>query len=38
VWQVEALDFALREKDGAAALAKLTTTKTALDNVLAKVL
>lgn len=36
--QVEALDFALREKDQASALSKLSSTKTALDNVLASVL
>jgi len=36
--KVEALDFALRSKDQDSALASLTATKTALDNVLAKVL
>jgi photosystem II oxygen-evolving enhancer protein 3 len=36
--QVEALDFALREKDQATALSKLSATKSALDSVLAAVL
>ncbi len=36
--QVEALDFALRSKDEASALSKLSSTKAALDSVLAAVL
>jgi hypothetical protein len=36
--QVEALDLAIRKKDRDTALAKLETTKTSLDTVLAAVL
>lgn len=36
--QVEALDFALRQKNEAAALDKLASTKAALDTVLSAVL
>lgn len=36
--QVEALDFALRQKNETSALTKLTDAKAALDNVLAFVL
>lgn len=36
--KVEALDFALRQKDQASALSKLQATKASLDSVLAAVL